>query len=193
MTDVQTRLRLFCAVELPETVKALVGEYIKSLRTQFPNVRASWERTEKLHLTLKFIGDVEENRLELLRRAATLAAARHAAFQISIAGTGLFPPKRAPRVLWLGICDPDEGLLRLQRDLEKECETEGFQREARTFRPHLTIARLRSPEGARALTDCHTQSSFETQRFTVSELVIIRSELLPGGSRYTPFSHHALS
>ena len=80
----------------------------------------------------------------------------------------------------------------MQRALETECAADGFPREPRPFKPHLTLARIRSPQGAHELAATHRETPFEPQRFKVSELVVMRSELGPGGSRYTPLSRHTL-
>ena len=181
----EERWRVFCAVELPTEVRARVAEHIAHLRGALPNVRASWERAEKLHITLKFLGEIEQRRVEALSRAAARAAESAQGFELGIEGAGAFPPRGLPRVLWLGVSDPSDGLARLQSHLEDECATASFAREKRPFHPHLTIARLRQPEGARQLAALHEQIGFEAQRFDVLGLVVMRSEMGPGGSRYT--------
>ena len=186
-------LRLFFAVELPAEVRSRVARYAEGLRARAPaDVRASWERAEKLHLTLKFIGEVEAERAEGLKIAAASACAGGEPFAVTIAGTGAFPPRGAPRVLWLGVADSGGGLARLHARLEEECAAEAFPREQRPFRPHLTLARLRAPAGAARLAHLHSCSDFGPETFTVGELVLVRSELGPGGSRHTPLSRHAL-
>jgi RNA 2',3'-cyclic 3'-phosphodiesterase len=188
----QTLWRIFCAVELPDEVKSRVAENIKRLRSEFPHARASWEKPEKLHLTLKFLGGIEPSRVELLSGAATLAASRVEPFRLTIAGPGAFPPNGQPRVLWLGIEDASGRLALLQRSLEDACAAARFPREPRPFKPHLTLARIRQPQGARELAAAHRETHFEPQDFNVTELVVMRSELGPGGSRYTPVSRHHL-
>ena len=192
MPEGQTHWRVFCAIELPDALKSRVGEHARRLREAFPRVRASWERPEKIHITLKFLGDVEVSRVEELSRAAGRAAAHVEPFDLTIAGLGTFPPHGPPRVLWLGIEDTSGQLSNLHCSLEDECAAAGFQREPRPFKPHLTVARIRTPHAARELAAAHRESSFESQTFAVSELVVIRSDLGPGGSRYTPLSRHRL-
>lgn len=186
------RWRVFCAIELPPEVRARVAEHIARLRDAGPHVRASWDRAEKLHVTLKFLGEIEQTRVEALTRAAARAAESVQGFELGIEGAGAFPPRGLPRVLWLGVRDPSGGLADLQGRLEDECAGEGFAREERPFHPHLTIARLRSPEGARRLAALHKQMGFEAQNFDVTKLIVMRSELGPTGSRYTELSHHDL-
>ncbi|HJQ34313.1 MAG TPA: RNA 2',3'-cyclic phosphodiesterase, partial [Pyrinomonadaceae bacterium] len=161
------------------------------LRRDFPDARASWPRPESLHLTLKFLGETEAIRIESLSGAATVAAAGLDPFTLSIEGAGTFPPRGAARVLWLGVRDDSGQLSRLQFRLDKECAVAGFPRESKPYKPHLTLARLRAPQDAAALSDEHRRTSFGPHTFQVSDFVLMRSELGPGGSRYTPFSRHA--
>jgi 2'-5' RNA ligase len=193
MPEAQTPLRVFCAIELPGELRSRVAERVRRLRSEFPDVRASWEKPEKLHVTLKFLGDIEPARVETLSGAAARAVACVEPFELIIDEPGSFPPHGQPRVLWLGIVDAKGRLAFMQSALETECAAVGFPRESRPFKPHLTLARLRSPHGARELAAAHRETPFEPQRFKVSELVLMRSELGPGGSRYTPLSRHRLA
>jgi 2'-5' RNA ligase len=163
------------------------------LRRLMPDVRAGWEHPEKLHITLKFLGEIEPDRLANLRAATQRAAQSAEPFGLRIEGAGAFPPHGLPRILWLGVADAKGALARLQHRLEDECTSEGFAREARSFHPHITIARLRRPEGARRLAALHEEKGFAPSEFSVAELILIRSELGPGGSRYTELSRHSLS
>jgi RNA 2',3'-cyclic 3'-phosphodiesterase len=180
--------RVFCAVALPEGVRAAASAHVARLREAFPGVRASWERPEKMHLTLKFLGEIEVGRVEDLKAAAARAAESCRPFELTLSGAGAFPPHGPPRVLWLGIEDLSGDLARLHGRLEEECAAAGFARESRPFRPHLTLARPREPRDARQLAATHREADFPPQTFSVSELLIIRSQLGPGGSRYTPIS-----
>ena len=186
-------IRVFCAVELPAEIRAAVAAHAARLRREFPDARASWVRAEGLHITLKFIGEVEAARVAALSRAAAAAVGGFSPFRLSIEVSGTFPPRGAARVLWLGVKDESGQLARLQRRLEQECEAAGFPGEPRAFKPHLTVARLRTPKDAHALSEAHRQTPFGPFHFEVSELLVIRSELGPGGSRYTPLSRHAFS
>jgi 2'-5' RNA ligase len=184
-------LRVFCAVELPGEIRAAVAAHASRLRRDFPDARASWARPEGLHITLKFIGEVEAARVESLSHAAGAAVEGFKPFRLSIEESGTFPPRGAARVLWLGVSDEPGRLSQLQLRLEKECEAAGFQREPRAFKPHLTLARLRTPKDAHALSEAHRHTPFGPYHFQVSGLLVIRSELGPGGSRYTPLSRHS--
>ena len=184
-------LRVFCAIELPAEVRALAAGHITLLREAVPEVRAGWERTEKLHITLKFLGEIATERVEALTAAAARVTRNLRPFSLSLAGAGAFPPRGNPRILWLGINDSSGALVGLQSRLEEECAGAGFSREERPFHPHLTIARVRSPQGARRLASVHREAGFQAVEFAVSDLVIMRSELGAGGSRYAEISRHA--
>jgi 2'-5' RNA ligase len=180
--------RVFCAVELPVEVRARLEDHVSRLRKEVLDAAASWSRVENIHLTLKFFGDVEVKRIPRISEAAARAVKGFSTFQIGVGGTGVFPRASRAQVLWIGISDPSGQLTALQEKLENECAAEGFPKEDRAYRPHLTIARLRKPEGARQLADTHLQMKFERIDVELKELVVFRSELSPKGSKYTVIS-----
>ena len=186
------RWRAFCAVDLSEEARALAAEHLARLRRDFAHVRAGWERPEKFHVTLKFLGELEPRRVEDLQRAAGSAASNVSPFALTLEGPGAFPPRGDARTLWLGVGDQASALSELQRRLEDECASEGFPRESRSFHPHLTVARLREPAASRALAAAHLSAAFTPLSFDVTELLVVRSELGPGGSHYTTLSRHPL-
>jgi 2'-5' RNA ligase len=188
--DSVKRWRVFCAIELPAEIRERVATHARQLRAAVTNTHASWPRAENLHLTLKFLGEIAQSSVEALSLAANHAAQRSESFILTIAGAGSFPPRGAPRVLWLGVADSSGALAQLQSHLEEECESAGFKREERTFRPHLTLARIRSPQFALHMAKLHQETGFEAIKFSVTELVVMRSELGAGGSRYTEVSRH---
>ncbi len=178
-------LRGFCAIELPPEVRAACARYIETLREAGRDVRASWDKEEKLHLTLKFFGEIEEGRIQTLTDALARAASLTTSFELKIRGTGAFPPRGLPRVLWLGVVDESGKLAELHQHLEDECAARSFPREHKSFHPHLTIARLRRPEGARRLANLHKSRNFDAPAFDVNEIVLMKSDLSPHGSSYT--------
>lgn len=177
--------RIFTAVDISEEARREVSDYIADLRTEFANVRAGWDRAEKLHLTLKFLGDINETQLLDLTGAVTETARQISNFTLRISATGSFPAEKKARVLWLGIEDEKGSLQKLNEILETECERKGFPLEKRNFKPHLTIARLREPRKSNELIEKHLQNEFETDEFIVSEIVIYESRLQKSGSIYT--------
>jgi len=184
--------RVFCAIDLPREVRERMLAQSISLRKALPEAHASWSKPDNIHLTLKFLGDIPQSRVGSLSTAAALASRGLESFPINVQGSGVFPTRGQPRVLWIGIEDMEGKLGALCRRLEEESAKAGFSKEARDFHPHLTLARLRKPEGARALAAAHKQMHFEPIEFSVSELLVIRSELSSGGSKYTTISRHPL-
>ena len=190
LTTSHQRWRVFCAINLPPAVREQVQQHIARLRAAVPEARVSWNRDDKLHLTIKFLGDITPERVGDLSLAAAQAVSAMKPFTLAAEGCGAFPPRGEPRVLWIGIEDAAGELARLYERLEEQCSIQGFTREQRPFRPHLTIARVRSPQYARRLAANHKELGFGRTEFSVSELLVIRSELGSEGSRYTEISRH---
>jgi 2'-5' RNA ligase len=183
-TGGQHTWRLFCAVELPTDVRARA--YARAARLREGSASAAgkvgWEREEKLHLTLKFFGDLAPARIDALSRALGRAAAGVRPFEARLEGSGVFPSDSRPRVLWLGFSDAGGHLAALHTAVEAECAREGFPREARPFHPHVTLGRVRVVNtDTRGLARLHEELGFESVRFQVGELVLMRSELGAGG------------
>jgi RNA 2',3'-cyclic 3'-phosphodiesterase len=188
-----TPFRVFCAIELPDKVRDQIQKHIELLRVAVPESQASWSRVENIHLTFKFFGNVHQNRIPDIANAATRAVSACLPFELQIARTGAFPKPSQPRVLWIGIEDPTGTLAGLHRRFEDECTVAGFEKENRAFRPHLTIARIRKPQGARSLAEANERLGFEAANIRVEELVVFRSELSSEGSKYTALSRHKMS
>ena len=182
--------RVFCAVELPDNVRVRLQDHVRRVREAVPEAAVSWTRVENIHLTLKFFGNVAVDRIAVISSAAARVVEEFSAFEISVGKTGVFPKPSRAQVLWIGVSDPSGKLANLQQRLENEFAKEGFEKEDRAYRPHLTIARIRRPEGARRVADAHLQMEFEPVEVEVKELVVFRSELSSKGSRYTPLSKH---
>lgn len=177
--------RIFTAVDISEEARRQAAVYIENLRREFPRLRIGWDKPEKLHLTLKFLGETSEGQLDELKRACEEIAAHFAGFNLQIAETGVFPNARNPRVLWIDVKDGQGNLAKINEMLETECEKMGFPREKRRFVPHLTIGRIREPHEARELARKHLANKIEPVEYAVSQLVIYESKLQPTGSIYT--------
>ena len=188
----ETEWRIFCAVELPSEIRDRLHDHAARIRETVSEASASWSRPENVHLTLKFFGDVPTQKFPRISEAAERVVKGFESFRIAIGGTGVFPKPSRAQVLWIGVDDSSGRLSALQERLEEEFASEGFAREDRAYRPHLTIARIRKPDGARRLADTHLQMGFKQIEIAVKELVVFRSELSSKGSRYTAISRHEL-
>jgi 2'-5' RNA ligase len=184
--------RVFCAIELPEAVRGLVLRHIACLKQAVPDARASWARETNLHLTLKFLGEIPQTVVPDFSNAVSRAVVGMKSCRIRFEATGAFPTRGQPRVFWIGTNDYSGTLAELHAKVEEESALAGFAKEARPFHPHLTIARLRIPHYARELATAHKQIEFEPVEIAVEELLVVRSELSSGGSKYTVVSRHAL-
>ena len=187
-----TQWRMFCAFELPESLRVRIKEHAEGLREAVPDVAASWSRPENIHLTMKFFGNVDQAQVAVISDMLARVAKEFSPVEITVDGTGVFPRPSRPQVLWIGIDDRTGALARLQKRVEDECALEGFPKEDRAFRPHLTIARIRTPHNAHRLAEAHLRLEFVSVAVNLSELVLFRSELSPKGSRYTPKAIHRL-
>ena len=183
--------RTFIAIELSADARARVVQHINSLRRELPDVRASWSREDNLHLTLKFLGNVPVADIPKVSDAVASATKSISSFELTFSGCGTFPPHGRPSILWIGAHAPS--MQALQTAIDHELDAAGFPRESRPFHPHLTVARLRHPHGARELADLHKRLGFAPIAFDVSEVVVFRSELLRQGSKHTAISRHQLA
>ncbi|MBK9153007.1 MAG: RNA 2',3'-cyclic phosphodiesterase [Chloracidobacterium sp.] len=175
--------RTFAAIDLSEEARRVAAAHIDQLRRVFPGIRIGWERSEKLHFTLKFFGDVDEDLIPSLRSMLETVAAEAKVFEAILAGTGRFPPKGDPRILWFGAAD-NGNMSGLAERIASEASKLGFPKEKRRFTPHLTIARLREPSASHGLALAHLETAFEPVRFEVHGITLYESTLLPGGSVY---------
>jgi 2'-5' RNA ligase len=185
--------RVFCAVEIPHEVTQRALKHIAQLQSKASKAQVSWNREGKFHLTLKFFGHIPQPSVADVSRACEIATKGFTQFPIVIGNTGAFPKHGPPRVLWIGIDDVDGKLAELHRRLEDACSKLGLEREERAFHPHLTMARLRAPQGARELAQLHQGLGFQPRKIEVRELLVFRSELSPHGSKYSVISSHPLS
>jgi len=177
-------MRLFIAIELPPEIKQGIAKVQEQLRTAGAN--AGWTRPEGIHLTLKFLGEVEESRTDDIKKALAAAVGSNDKLNLSIAGAGAFPNGKNPRVLWLGVTGDVEKLGSLQAAVEDVMTGLGFEREERKFSPHLTLARIKFPKPRD-----NWQQKIESIRdvklgeFEADRVSLMKSELKREGAVYT--------
>jgi 2'-5' RNA ligase len=176
-------VRLFLAVELDPALRGALDHAIAPLRATEPGL--AWVAPEKLHLTMKFLGDVDDAGAERLTAALDAVAMNHRPFEMTLGGVGAFPNFRRARVVWMAV-ESEPRLELLHHDLEVACGDAGFEMEGRPFRPHITLARVRSPlplERARPLARAARRVAFAASE-TVGALTLLESTLAPSGARY---------
>jgi len=185
-------MRTFIAVDLPAEVKARISDLVHRLKFAAPG-GIGWAKVSDIHVTLKFLGEIEEAALASVERVVGEAASETPVFPLSVFGTGTFPPcSSRPRVLWIGLKE-SQALLDLQSRIEKRLETHGHPREDRPFRPHLTIGRVKSPAVPKILLD--RLAEYEEVSFgdlTVLEVAVYRSVLRPQGPEHSVLFKGAL-
>jgi RNA 2',3'-cyclic 3'-phosphodiesterase len=172
------RLRLFVAFDVPDDVRDLVDRAIVPLRERYPTAR--WVPVENQHVTVKFLGPTQAQRLALVVERLELVAARHRPFVTRAAGLGTFPSARRARVLWVGLDDPEDRSAEVAADLETVLAPE-FPSDARRFTPHLTLARFDPPI---RLHEDVARLGVESPSFDVRGLSLYRSHLGRPASRY---------
>ena len=184
-------MRLFLAINLTPEVRREVTAATAALRECAPE--AAWVGEPKLHLTLKFLGEQSEDRLDDIEAAIAGVAGRHRELIMMLGGVGAFPNFRRARVVWLGVAQ-EPRLELLHHDIEVAYEKLGFEVEGRPFRPHLTLARIKHPlpeERLRMLSRTAKQTDYRTD-YIVRSVDLMRSESTAEGSRYTTLVSAAL-
>ena len=174
--------RLFIAIDISDDARKAAADYISNISKHHLASFAKWERPQKLHITVKFLGDTQETVLRSVKDVIDQNAKMTKPFEIELIGTGAFPNASKPRVLWLGVRQPSGAFADLARRIDTGSSELGFESENKSFNPHLTIARIRDPHDARELAAEHLSKAFGPIRFISSELVLYESHLLQSGS-----------
>ncbi|MCE5283235.1 MAG: RNA 2',3'-cyclic phosphodiesterase [Deltaproteobacteria bacterium] len=178
-------IRSFLAIGIPGEILGEIGRLQERLKREIQgDIR--WVRPDGIHLTLKFFGDIPEGAVSDISAVVEKAVAGHDPLDLSVSGAGVFPDLRRPRVLWLGMTGDVERLLTLQTTLERDLQRIGFPREERPFRPHLTLARIRSQRDMTGLGRAlEKRGGCEAGRFVAAGLGLLKSDLTPQGAIYT--------
>lgn len=176
-------MRLFLAVTLPEALQQDIARATAQLRVAAPTVR--WVRPDRLHLTIKFLGERPEDEALRIAAAARRATAELPPVRASLQGTGAFPNFRRPRVVWLGM-HPEAPLAAIARRLDAALAPVGVEAESRPFRAHVTLGRIvgAMPPVAAAALERDLRQVTSTWLLAVYDIALMQSTLGPGGSTY---------
>ncbi len=177
-------IRSFFAIDLPGAFRDEIGRLQARLKQSGADVK--WVRTESVHLTLKFLGDVAEETLPSLAEAVGREVEASSPLRLVMQGTGVFPNPARARVVWLGLTGDLEALAALQHGVEKAAAGFGFEPEGRAFKPHLTLGRVRSGRNRSGLLAELDRLKPEPLEFMAEEVVLFKSDLRPTGAVYTP-------
>ena len=171
-------MRLFIAALLPREIQSGIDEYIKTIRPRCEGVK--WERREKLHITLKFLGNVEDSKAKQISSVLSGIVDNNAPLSMEIQRFGGFPALSNPRIIFVGLTD-NPSLSEIHATINSELEPHGFDKESRNFIPHVTIGRVKSKFRVKG-----TIPPPSRVRFEINEIALIRS--VPGreGSKYYP-------
>jgi len=188
-------MRLFVAIEIAPEIRDRLIALISEFRPKLANT--AWVRPEGLHITLKFLGNVPEEKCSAIEGALEKITA--AQFSLSIANIGVFPNPRSPRVLWAGI-DSGPELAALASQIEETLNPLGFAREKRAFSPHVTLARFKSSGNRLALAELLSAYASESPggdihgfgTMAATHFHLYESKLSPQGARYSKLASFAL-
>jgi 2'-5' RNA ligase len=172
-------MRLFMALDIPADIRARLTEYMERARALASEAR--WARVEGLHVTLKFIGHVDDAAVEKIK--AALSAIKATPFEVKFTGVGFFPNPNAGRVFWTGV-DGGNSLPKLASTIDAAMEKLGIARETKHYHPHLTLARTNS-RPLRGLKPLLEEPTPQFGTMTAREFFLYQSQPQKGGSKYT--------
>lgn len=178
-----TYLRCFIALDISDHIRRECGDIIERLKKYDADVK--WVCVNNMHLTLKFLGKTPQKVLPKIQEYLFNVVLSYNPFYIRIYTTGVFPNRKYPRVIWIGVEDSDM-LKRLHEDIDNTMVSLGFKKEQRPFKPHLTLGRVRSRKGIMHLV--HDLDMFKDKDFGnihVKKIKLMKSDLKPQGSIYS--------
>ncbi|MDD2927886.1 MAG: RNA 2',3'-cyclic phosphodiesterase [Candidatus Omnitrophica bacterium] len=179
-------MRTFIAVELPQEVKNKLAGLQELLKQSGADVK--WIKPENIHLTLKFLGEIDEDKSAQVIRAIEDTARKSKQFRINLGSLGAFPKIELPRALWAGVDKGNKEITELAKELEEKIEKLGIPREERRFSSHITIGRVKSPlhkdKLAKVLKELEDYFSGKNIEFTAAKITLFKSTLGPGGPVY---------
>ena len=184
-------IRTFIAFDIPEHVLTAIGKIQETLKSYKFNIK--WVRPESIHLTLKFLGNIDPAAVEPIESALRATVESYAPIAIQAKGLGVFPGLNRPRVLWIGITGQIDRLIELQRTLDINLGKIGFTRDKRPFKGHLTLGRAKGRIDANRMRTLLTEhNEFEAEPFNAGSLILYKSDLHPTGAVYTKLLDVAL-
>ncbi len=188
-------IRTFIAVDLPPSVLEALGQVSSQLQEKLLDTPVRWVNYQKMHLTLKFLGDISKENIGMVEKILQSEAAKRQAMEIGIGGIGAFPKMRHPRVIWIGIEAPTD-LFDLRRGIEDGVARLGYNYDKYDFTPHLTLGRISRKASARDVRKIgNVLHEYQVGFIGVARIEAVhlyRSDLSPEGAKYTRLYSAAL-
>jgi RNA 2',3'-cyclic 3'-phosphodiesterase len=175
-------VRAFIALPLPAEIQGEFGTLQKQLIESQADVK--WEQSDKFHITLKFLGDIESSQPALIANEIRNSLGSFHRFELTFLTLGAFPNAAKPRVVWIGTQE-NEQVLRLQHSVETVCSSFGFAKDDRLFHAHVTLGRVKGNRNLDRLTAKLKSITFKPLIARCTAVHIMRSELRPSGSVYS--------
>ena len=177
-------MRSFIAVKISTEQRNKIADLIREFRRL--ETRVKWVRPENMHVTLKFLGEVDEKILPDLYDSLEKSLTNDQVFDFNLKALGCFPNVRRPRVIWVGIDRGAQNLKTLAAKVDSAMAEFGFERDKRGFSPHLTVGRVKDPQGVELVTGQFEKIQFETEPCLINEVVFFQSILKREGPTYIP-------
>ncbi len=176
-------MRLFIAIDLPKEIK----DHLYNLQSKVKDAKSNWVAKSKLHITLKFLGEVEEGKLEEIKQRIQV---QHPSFQLTLASLGFFPNAEDPKVIWVGV-QPEDGLRALQQKVDGELLT--MFPDEQQFKAHITLGRVKTIRRKESFQKSLRELEVKSITFEVKEFTLYSSNLRRGGASYEVIENVTLS
>ena len=178
-------IRTFIAIELNEEIHGELSSLQSDLKKSEADVK--WVAPESIHLTLKFLGNIDEEKIKKTQNILSDIVKNFKPFFLSLKDIGAFPKLNYPRVIWVGVDEGKPKVSKLAKELEDRLEKIGISKEEKEFHPHITLGRVKSPKNRENLKNIIETTKFEPKsKIDVNRLILFKSQLTPQGPIYTP-------
>lgn len=179
-------MRLFVALVLPDEIKNYLNQIISDLQKADAGVK--WVKPEQIHLTVKFLGETNESKVDSIKNSLDNIAEKQKTINVSLSKLGVFPNLVRPKIIWVGLEGEISALANLADKVSNDFEKFGFEKERRKFKAHLTLGRVKSDRGLFELSDLISKYNLSQMQFDFKKLVLYKSVLTPKGPIYSVVS-----
>lgn len=185
-------MRTFFCIELSDEVTSKLSQIIDSF-AHYTEARVNWVNARNLHITMKFLGDIDPEKVEKIKEKSKKVVGSLSPFKMTLDKVGVFPNLRNLRVIWVGASQEPEEIHKLNGNLEEELEKIGFEPETRKYIPHITLGRVKEKDQSKLKPLADQVESYKIEEPISAEaegLTLMESKLTPEGPIYTPVFKH---